>query len=175
MDEKSQPKNIAERIQVVANLCAIAAAFLLIVSIGWMVIRHSSLSRVPRSSIQHGTKLTLPDLNWSLSRQTLLLVLSTGCRYCTASAPFYRRLVSQTSLAKDTRLIAVFPQPLNESEEYFGKLDIKIKTLRQAMPASLGVKGTPTLILVDSNGTVIRSWEGVVPTAVENEILSSVK
>jgi thioredoxin-related protein len=175
MDEKPQPKNVAERIQVVANICVIAAAVLLIISIGWMVVRHSSLSHVSHSSIQSGTKLTLQDLNWSQSRQTLLLVLSTGCKYCTASAPFYRHLISQTSLTNNTRLIAVFPQPINESEEYFGKLDIKINTLRQAMPASLGAKGTPTLILVDSDGTVIRSWEGMVSPAVENEILAAVK
>lgn len=175
MDEKQETKRVAERIQVVANMCVIAAALVFILSIAWIVLKHSSSSHAPRSSIQNGTKITLPDLNWSLSQQTLLLVLSTTCKYCTASAPFYRRLVNQVSLTNGTRLIAVFPQDINESQEYFARLDIKIHTLRQALPASLGAKGTPTLLLVDNNGTVIRSWEGVVPPAVETEILASVK
>jgi len=175
MDEKDARKIQVERLQVVANICVIAAAILLILSIGWMVLRHSSLSRVHRASIQNGTKLTLPDSNWSLSNQTLLLVLSTACKYCTASAPFYRRLVDRTSMTNNTRLIAVFPQTVQESEEYFARYDVKINAFRQALPASLGAKGTPTLILVDSHGTVIRSWEGMVPPEVENEILASVK
>ena len=175
MDQENQTKVVAERIQVVANICVIAAALLFILSIGWIFLRNSSLSRVPRSSIHDGTRVTLPDLNWSVSQQTLLLVLSTGCKYCTASAPFYRRLVEQTSLTEKTRLIAVLPQTVNDSEEYFARLDVKINILRQAVPASLGAKGTPTLILVDSNGSVIKSWEGMVPPEVENEILASVK
>lgn len=175
MDEKHETRSGAEKVQVVANICVIFAALLLILSIGWMILRHSSLSRSPNSSIQNGTRLTLADLNWSLSSQTLLLVLSTECKYCTASMPFYRRLVNQTSLTNNTRLIGVFPQTINESEEYFARYDIKIDILRQALPTSLGARGTPTLILVDSNGTVIRSWEGMVPPKVENEILTSVK
>ena len=175
MNEKHEIKRVAERIQVVANLCVIAAALALIFSIAWVFLKHSSVSRTPRSSIQNGTILTLPDLNWSLNRRTLLLVLSTGCKYCTESAPFYRRLVNQTSLTDTTRLIAVFPQTIKEGEEYFARNDIKINDLRQALPSSLGATGTPTLILVDSNGAVIHSWEGMVPPPIENEILAAVK
>ena len=175
MDEKLETKGFAARIQVVANVCVIVAALSLILSIGWIFLRHSSLSRVPDPSIRSGTKVNLPESNWSLSRQTLLLVLSTECKYCTASASFYRRLVNETSLTKKTRVIAVFPQPINESEEYFAKHDIKVSALHQALPASLGVRGTPTLILVDSNGAVIQFWDGMVPPEVENEILVSVK
>lgn len=175
MDEKYETKRVAERIQLVANVCVIVAALALIFSIGWLFLRHSSLSRARGSSIQNGTKLTLPNLDWSRSRQTLLLVLSTSCKYCTASAPFYRRLVNQTSLTDTTRLIAVFPQPIKESEEYLGKNDIKINDLRQAWPASLGATGTPTLILVNSDGAVIQSWKGTVPPQAEDEILAAMK
>lgn len=159
MEQENQTKTVAARIQVVANICVVAAAFLFILSIGWTFLRHSSVSRLPHSSIHEGTRLTLSDWNWSVSRRTLLLVLSTRCKYCTANALFYRRLVNQTLLTKNTNLIAVLPQTIKESEEYFARLDIKIDIVRQAVPASLGAKGTPTLILVDSNGTVIDSWE----------------
>jgi thioredoxin-related protein len=78
-------------------------------------------------------------------------------------------------LTPKTRLLAIFPQAVNESREYFAKHDVKLDTVRQAVPASLGVKGTPTLILVDTNGVVIQSWDGMVPPEVENEILALLK
>lgn len=175
MTDTDQTRRVAERIQVVANVCVIAAALLLVFSISLSFLRQYSSMRIRHSSIPKGTRLTLPDFNWSLSPQTLLLVLSTECKYCTASAPFYGRLVNQTALTRNTRLLAIFPQAANESREYIAKLDVKIDSLRQAVPASLGVKGTPTLILVDTNGVVIQSWDGMVPPEVENEILALVK
>ena len=175
MAQTDRTGRVAERIQVVANVCVIAAALLFVCSISWLFLRQYISMRVSHSSISKGTKITLPEFNWSLSSQSLLLVLSTECKYCSASTPFYRRLVNQARLTLKTRLLAIFPQAVNESREYFAKHDVKLDTVRQAVPASLGVKGTPTLILVDTNGVVIQSWDGMVPPEVENEILALLK
>ena len=144
MADARQTARIAEKIQVVANVCVIAAALLFILSIGWLFLRQFSFLRVHRSSIQKGTRITFPDFDWSLSPQTMLLVLSTECKYCTASTPFYRRLVEQTARTRNTRLIAIFPQAINESREYFAKYDVKIDVVRQVIPASVGAKGRVT-------------------------------
>jgi hypothetical protein len=104
-----------------------------------------------------------------------VLVLSAACKYCTASAPFYRRLVSQGALTHGTRFVAILPQAPNESREYLAKLEVKIDDLMQAAPASVGAKGTPTLILVNASGVVIQSWEGLLPFNAETEVLAQVK
>jgi hypothetical protein len=36
----------------------------------------------------------------------------------------------------------------------------------------LGVRGTPTLILVDGSGTVADVWVGALPSNQENEVIS---
>ena len=53
----------------------------------------SSASRRP--SIQAGTKITLPGIDWSKSTRTVVLALSTTCHFCSESAP-----LSEASAAK---------------------------------------------------------------------------
>lgn len=168
-------KKAADRIEFITNLCVIGAALVFVFSLGWFALRHKSSIRASSPSIGKGTKLTLPDLDWSGSPQTLLLVLSTECKYCTASAPFYRRVVNQGAQAHNTRLVALLPQAPSEGRSYLDKLEVKIDTLRQTALASVGAKGTPTLILVDASGVVIQSWEGLLPPDAESEVLAAVK
>lgn len=164
----------ADRIESITNLCVIGAGFVFVVSLGWFALRHTSSTSTPRPAIARGTKITLPGLDWSGSPQTLVLVLSTDCKYCTASAPFYRRIVSQGAQTHNTRLIALLPQAPNESREYLAKLAIKVDALQQSALASVGAKGTPTLILVNASGVVIQSWEGLLPPYAESEVLAAV-
>src|SRR6266403_2612076 len=67
----------------------------------------SSASRRP--SIQAGTKISLVGIDWSKSDRTVVLALSTGCHYCSESAPFYQKLQQQNP--NNVRLVAVLPQP----------------------------------------------------------------
>ena len=53
--------------------------------------------------IKAGTKLSLPGVDWAKNEQTLLLVLSKDCRYCTESAPFYQRLVQERAKGRNVR------------------------------------------------------------------------
>ena len=175
MSETSEVRSISNKIEVVANVSIIAAAIVFLLSMGWFFLRNDAAVPRPRSAIEKGTKLTLPNVDWSASPQTLLLVLSTKCKYCTVSAPFYRRLVDHAAVTRNTRLMAVFPQPVDESRAYLATNNVGIETLQQLQPASLGVKGTPTLILVDSNGAVIESWDGMIPPDAESQVLASVK
>lgn len=166
-------KRVAAKVERIANACIIAAALIFVFVLGRAVVsyRHSAIPR--QSSIEKGIKL-LPDRDWSLSPHTLVLVLSADCKYCKASAPFYRRLVAQTS-PSNTKLLALLPQSPDESKKYLADLQIKVDDVKQMAPVSVGAKGTPTLILIDANGVVIRSWEGLLPPDAESEVLASVK
>jgi len=162
------------RIELAANICVLAAAVLFVVSVSWWFLRQYSSRRTPPSSIQAGTRLTLPDVEWSINRCTLVLFLSTDCKYCTANTPLYRRLVERAALTH-TSLVAVFPQTITDGEQYLMQHEIRIDTVRQVAPAALGVTGTPTLIMVDDRGTVIRSWQGMIPAQAEKDVLALVK
>jgi thiol-disulfide isomerase/thioredoxin len=116
----------------------------------------SSASR--RASIQAGTKISLPGIDWSKSTRTVVLALSTTCHFCSESAPFYRKLEHQKP--NGVRLVAVFAQPVEDSRDYLNKLGISLSDVVQSSLGSVGVSGTPTLLLIDNEGSVTDSWVG---------------
>ena len=162
---------LARYIEVSANVAIIVVAVLVALTLGKRYLFPPAPAPAP-NEIVAGTTVSVPNFDWSRSNRTLMLVLQKDCRYCTESAAFYRTLVS-TAPGKATRLLAVLPQEESVAREYLKSLDVQIGEVRQSSLRSLRVRGTPTLILVDSSGKVIKSWIGKLPDAVEKEVLSS--
>src|SRR5262245_34064037 len=117
-----------------------------------------------------GKAITLPDVDWKKTDQTLVLALSVGCRYCSESADFYKELARKRK--GTTRLVAVLPQPLEASKKYLGDLGINVDEIRQAAVNSIGVRGTPTLLLVNKDGVVTSAWVGKLQTEKEREVMA---
>lgn len=119
-----------------------------------------------------GKAISLPDVDWKRNGQTLVLVLSTGCRYCTESASFYKELVQKRAKQGNIRLVAILPQPVDASRKYLSDLGIAVDDVRQVPPNSLGVRGTPTLLLVNKDGVVTDSWQGKLTPDKELEVMA---
>jgi hypothetical protein len=111
-------------------------------------------------------------IDWKQNGQTLILALSSNCHFCTNSAPFYTKLVQKKG---STRLVAVLPQPEGEGRKYLEKLGVSVDEVRQLSPDRIGVRGTPTLILVDASGGIRSSWVGLLPPNAEMEVLGKLK
>ena len=161
-------KDIAKRIEVASNVAIIVVALLL----GVTLIRYYFFpNRVDsHQGIIPGTRIDVQGIDWTKSDRTLLLALQKGCHFCTESAPFYQKLVSQ-ALMRKVRIIAVLPQEVGVSQEYLGALNVQIGEIRQMPLDALKISGTPTVILVDSRGFVIRSWIGKLPPEAEAEVI----
>ena len=162
---------IAKKIELVANLAIIVAALLLCVSL----VNRSLLSdQQPVSSkeqLPEGTKLVLSGVDWSKSDQTLLLVLSDACHFCTESGEFYRRLAQERAKATGLRLIAIMPQEVDRGRAYLDRLGVSVDEVRQAPLSVLRVAGTPTLIAVNGAGLITASWVGKLSAEKEAEVL----
>jgi thioredoxin-related protein len=126
-----------------------------------------------KRTIQPGTKISLPGIDWSKSDRTLLLALSTGCHFCSESAPFYQNLEQQK--LNDVRLLALFPQPVEDGRIYLNKLGVSVSEIVQSPLASVGVSGTPTLLLIDKQGTVINSWIGKLPDDEQEKVIAQIR
>lgn len=135
----------------------------------------SANSPGPKRGLAEGTRLSVPGVDWSESSETILLALSNKCHFCSESAPFYQRLVGEVAQRKDIQLIAVFPQEVSEARKYLDGLGVSIEQVRQAPLDSLGVRGTPTLVIVDKTGAVKQSWIGRLTLERESDVLSRVK
>ncbi len=100
----------------------------------------------------------------------MLLALSTHCRYCTASAPFYQRLARALASRPDTKLLAVLPEEFEEGRRYLQALGVAGADARQARLPTIGIRGTPTLLVLDNKGVVVNAWVGELNAADESEV-----
>lgn len=165
---------IHKKIELLANVCIIAVAVLL----GFVLIKRFVFPATPTDpgeDIKVGTRVSLPDINWSQSEHNLVLVLQKGCHFCTESGPFYQHLTRETTALAKVRLIAALPQDVREASQYLRDLGVAVNEIRQVPPASLGVRGTPTLLLVDNKGLITDVWVGKLPPDKEAEVLRRLK
>jgi hypothetical protein len=164
---------IYKKVEMAANVAIIAVAALL----GTVIVRNYLIS--PRTqqttageSGPNSESLSTIGVDWKQSRQTLVLALSTGCHYCTDSAPFYRQLAS---IPRSTRLIALLPQPVAESRDYLKSLGVTVDDVKQVQFSSIKIGGgTPTLLLINENGLVTKSWIGKLAEDQQKEVLKEI-
>jgi thioredoxin-related protein len=168
---------LTRKVELFSNVAIIILAILL----GTVLVRKYLLTQPAQSgnnaivsdSINTGTKVNLRDMDWSKNKQTLVLVLSSSCHFCSESAPFYQRLIKERG--SNIHLVAVLPQTISEGENYLNSLGVSVDEIRQASLSSINVRGTPTLMLVNGDGVVVSQWVGRLPQDQEAEVLSKIQ
>ncbi len=163
----------SKTIELTTNIAIITVAILL----GIVLVKNYLLSGpkpdpgVP-PTVPVGTKMSLQDVNWAAKKRTLLMALSDTCRYCTESADFYKKLAQEKAKHDDVRIIAVLPQDVTAGQAYLNKLGVSVDEVRQSPLEAVGVRATPTLILIDDKGVVTASWVGKLPPDKEAEVIN---
>lgn len=105
-----------------------------------------------------GSTISIPGIDLPSDRPSLVIVISTQCLYCKESTKFYRE-VSHLIHGK-VETIAVLPETRGESARFLKDNDISIDHIISASPRDMGVRETPTLILMDKAGRVQDIWTG---------------
>ncbi len=128
----------------------------------------------PEDLLTTGTNLgkRLPEIEFNKNGRTLVLVLSTHSPSCTESAPFYRQVMQAATAGPGVKLIGVFPEPVAEAASYLAGESIQVDQVKQIPLHETGVVGTPTLILVNRGGIVIKTWVGKLADERQRELLS---
>ena len=123
-----------------------------------------------------GARIPIAGMDWSRTDRTLVLVLNTHSHYCSDSAQFYRTLLPEAS-ARKVQIVAVFPQPSEESRRYLAGLGLSISGLaiQVAPPGAALARGTPTVILADNRGLVVKSWVGKLSARGEAEVWKAIR
>jgi thioredoxin-related protein len=164
---------LPKKLETITNIAIILVA----VIIGVVFVKNYLLGSKDNSREENlvGTKVSVPDVNWAKNGQTLLLILQKGCHFCAESAPFYQRLIQETSGRQGFQIIAVLPQEVEEGRKYLSELNVPVSEVKQTRPGTLGVKGTPTLLLVDNTGVVTDAWLGKLPPEKESAVLDRLR
>jgi len=172
---------LSKKIELIANVAIIIVACLL----ATVLIKNHFLAKPPQQAdksksqpVQSANEpvssptVSSLDIDWKQNKQTLILAISSSCHFCTESAPFYKRLAE---VKTSTRLVAILPQPVEEGRRYLDRLGVSVDEVRQLPLDRIGVRGTPTLMLVDASGAVRNSWIGFLAPETELEVVRAVR
>ena len=156
------------KLETAANVAAIVATCLLVA----VVVRREFRSQQTTSNAVIGRPLKIPGAEWPRSNNTIVIALSVSCHYCKDSAQFYRR-IERESCQVGTSVEIVSPQDPATTRAFLESLDIHFQTIRTVRLSQIGVRGTPTILLIDREGKVVKTWFGALDQARQREVLSS--
>ena len=158
------------KIEAVANVIVIVLA----VVVGSVFLKDRWSTVAPESNeVKAGDKLAnLDGWDWGAHDQTLVLGLRKGCHFCEDSAPFYQRLNAQQQQGgSNSSIVAVFPDTADAVKEVVQSEGLGVHALAGVPLEKLKISATPTLLLVDRNGTVLNAWIGVLSPRQELEVI----
>jgi hypothetical protein len=164
--------NIRGKLETAANAATILAALVLSFVLIKVYLLPSALHRPIRNASATAVGTSMKDriegVDWQKNGRTLVLALSTQCHFCTASAPFFRTLVSQAR--KSVKIVAVLPQPVKTGQEYLSAEGVRVDFVTQSSLSRIGISGTPTMLLVNSAGRVTNVWVGMLKPKEQEQV-----
>ena len=119
-----------------------------------------------------GTTVSLPGAQLPRDRDSLLLVVSTTCHFCKDSLPFYKQLTEKSR--GRLNIVAVLPQPQSDAQKFLSDAGVAANQIVSASLNSQGVRGTPTVLLVDGTGKVKHAWVGRLDEKGQENLLAIV-
>jgi thioredoxin-related protein len=167
-------EGFSKKIELFANIAIIVVALIL----GFVLVKRFILNDsapLPKQNIEIGSKVDLSMIDWAKNKNTLLLVLSKDCRYCTDSIPFYKKLNQETAQSEKVKLVAVFPQDVSTAKEYLQSHGLNLNDVHQVSVNDVGVQGTPTMLLINDKGEVAGTWFGKLFEPDENKVIERLK
>lgn len=120
------------------------------------------------------TLAPLPGYSWSSNPKTLVIAIRRGCPYCDASMPFYRRLGEQeNSSVLHAHVLVVMPNDEATGSRVLSKGGLEVQAIFGQKLEALNVSGTPTVLLLNSNGRIEHTWVGQLPPQLEKEVINA--
>ena len=113
----------------------------------------------------------VPDVRFDQHPRTVVLFLQSTCKFCTDSAPFYRRLLAQPNRPP---VIVVGYEDAEVLQRYLADLGVFPDRSVQAVPGAVRLLGTPALVVVTNEGKVERLWRGQLDAKSEDLVLEQV-
>jgi thioredoxin-related protein len=161
-----------QKLEIASNLAIIILA---VVIVGMYVRTHVTQPALNQPSVKVGDQFgTIKGVNWARHEQTLILALKRGCRFCQDSNPFYKRLVDpKNSQGLNPGFVAVFPDDRLSVEQYLQAEGLAVESAPDVSLEAYKVYATPTLILVDREGRVLKQWVGMLSPKQEQDVINT--
>jgi thioredoxin-related protein len=157
-----------KNLEIITNFAIILAAVALIGTVTYKFLLTGG--ETSAKTLKDGSEFSMLETNWAENKKSLVLVLQKDCHFCSESSSFYKTLSERNRNNKQVKLIAAFPQSVDEGKNYLSEQGIAVDEVRK-ISFGKGIDGTPTLVLVDEKGSVVDSWEGKLTVEEEQKVL----
>jgi hypothetical protein len=144
----------------IATVAMILASGVLI----WVALSQRRPSIPPTGYAQGDVFGSVEGLDFREVPSTAILFLQSTCKFCTDSMPFYRRL---SEIPRRGRLVVMGTESRERLEAYLAAHQFKPDRVIVVTPQATKVRGTPTILVVDTNGVVVEAWGGQLDSARE--------
>lgn len=121
------------------------------------------------------TLAEVPNLSEGKYEKSFILILNTDCKYCNASMDFYKKLANTKYDTESNQLLALFLQPEEIVDKYVKDKSFLIRSIPSANFEKLNVGLTPTIVVVNRQRQIIKSWFGQLPADKEQEVIDFLK
>jgi hypothetical protein len=147
------------RLDTIANLCVVVTCLLLSVAIGRRYIwDYGGSEGAPSTGYKRGEMLTtLEGVHFGTQPRTLVLFLSSKCKYCTESMPFYTKLAAARP-SRRFQLVVAGSETQATLFQYLDGHGVAVDKVVTVSPQLVKVRATPTIVLVDGSGRVQAQW-----------------
>lgn len=168
----SETSKVARSLNTATNVALIAAAIAFI----WMVFSKPTTSTEPEKAYTTGERFSIKGVNVAdvtAGHATVVLYVRSSCKFCTESMPFYKTLAET---AERPRLVVVGYEDEATLGKYVSDHSVKpdsVLRLDRNEPESR-LRGTPTLILVNSTGRVEGAWRGRLDESQRTKVLQMI-
>jgi hypothetical protein len=160
---------MSKRLDDLANVAVIITCAVISAGILTLLVERIPERRRPRFAQGGEIRAKLTHVNFARADKTLLLVVHSECKFCAASFPFYRTLLERRQTTNSSvRFVGVSTEPTEDLKAYFTKsaaLPDEFVSIDKGTPVA-----TPTLVLVDRSGTVMREWTGLLDAKAQAEL-----
>ena len=117
-----------------------------------------------------GWQLPPLGIKWAAHKHTVIVAVLPGCPWCTASAPYYKLLLSRTSV-DDFGLYFVSPAPVAATQSYLMAQGVNTPNVIMASFEAFPIEGTPTIFVANSQGKAYASYAGLLSKDRQRKLL----
>jgi len=136
--------------------------------------RFGSHSEAPPPPQLIGKALEVPGFHWNPARMHTVLYLAANCHFCQESMPFYRQLLeADRQNPQHSPIIAVTPEDPTALRQKLRNEHVMLDGVYR-VNTGMGLRGTPTILIVSGSGIVTKIFEGRLDASHEKEVAAAV-
>jgi hypothetical protein len=159
-------------VELTASILTIATCLAVLAFLGTRFFNQTqtTASQMPAAGLRLDP---VGEVRFDEADRTILVGLSTKCRYCEQSIPALRELIAGVRASPQrVKVIAVGAEPVDALRDYLSRNGVTPHGVESAQGPL--TKQTPTLAVVDNQGRVLGGWIGVVDEERRKQVLKAV-